>query len=77
MSKVDNLPNLPECHPFKDLGSILNGKVYEKNWKQKRISKYIKEIDIQLLKVLAKPTRLRMRRARTNGLKEDNNYFNK
>lgn len=79
VKKEDNPPNLPECRPIEDFWSILKGKVYENNWQAKdlqhlrfRISKCLKEVDIELVKRVFISIRKRLGKVRIVGVREQN-----
>lgn len=84
VAKEDNPPNVPECRPVEHFWGILKGLVYENNWQAKdlnqlrsRITKCLKNIDIDLVKSLMESVRYRVGQVRKYGVVEQNSYRNK
>ena len=80
VAKTENPPNVPECRVIEDFWSILKGEVYKHNWKAKdlkclqaKINLSLKKVDPELVKALARSTRLRVGCVRTKNVIEFNN----
>ena len=44
VSRVDNLPNVPQPRPVETVWTVLERKIYESNWEPKSIDHLVKRI---------------------------------
>ena len=75
MTKSNNPPNVPQARPIETLWSLLEQKIYARNWQAKnldslarRIKAKVKELDQKMLQAMVKTIRKQLRSTWRNDL---------